>query len=264
MANLTAARSTPRCLGDEFEYGVLASQEIYKGSLVFLTAAGYATPTAAVGLRCVGVAQKTVDNSDGASADVNVKVMAGVHEFHNSASADEITIADLEKVCFVVDNQTVAKTDSAGTRAVAGVVKSLAPDGKVRVLIGDRRPSSQGSEDFSVSFQKISSKASDAEVARWVAPFACKLVSVQTVLNDALATADATAQAKVGASNAGSTTTGLVTITQAASAAGDVDEALPVTTNVDVAKGQVVSLTVGGGSTATGTFNATLKFAKSF
>lgn len=264
MADLSASRQSPRLVGDEFEYDVLASQTIWNGSMVFLTAAGYATPTTAVGLRCVGVAQKKADNSAGASGDIRVKVMPGVYEFHNSASSDEITIADLEKVCFVVDNQTVAKTDSAGTRAVAGIVKSIAPDGKVRVELGERKAPAQGAEDFSVEFEKISSKAADAEVARWVAPFACKLLSVQTVLNGALATGDATVQAKVGASNAGSTTTGLVTITQAASAAGDIDEALPVTTNVDVAKGAIVSLTVGGASTATATFNATLKFSKSF
>ncbi len=74
-------------------------------------------------------------------------------------------------------------------------------------------------------------------------------------MNAALATADATIQAKKNGSNIGSTTTGLATITQAASAAGDVDSATPLTTNVLMAAGDVLSFTVGGGSTATGTLN---------
>jgi hypothetical protein len=79
------------------------------------------------------------------------------------------------------------------------------------------------------------------------------LLKIKTILNGALATADATVQAKVNGSNAGSTTTGLVTITQSGSAAGDVDSASPATTNVALVEDDVISILVGGGSTATGT-----------
>ncbi len=107
-----------------------------------------------------------------------------------------------------------------------------------------------------VEMEKVSSKASDAEVFRWVADRAGTLTAIRTVLNAALATADATVQAKINGTNV---TSGLVTITQAGSAAGDVDSATPSAANTFVA-GDVVSLTVAGGSTATGTFNATLSF----
>jgi hypothetical protein len=258
MANLTASRDCKRLIGDEQSDGVLNAVVIYKGSMVFLTAAGYATPTAAAGLHLRGVAQEYVDNSAGSAGDVNVKSMAGVFEFHNSATTDEITIADKGKLCYVVDNQTVAKTDGGGTRAVAGVVKSVsssASGSKVRVEVGEVAVPASGSDQFALSFEGISSKASDGEVMRWVAPFACRLVKFYTVLNGALATAYATVQAKKGASNIGSTTTGLVTITQAASAAGDVDSASPLLTNVDLAAGDILSFTVAGGSTATATLN---------
>ena len=255
MANLTESRECKRLIGDEQSDGVLASAVIYKGSMVFLTAAGYATPTAAAGLVLRGIAQEYVDNSAGASAAKRVKSMDGVFEFANSATTDEITIADLEKVCYVVDNQTVAKTDGGNARAIAGIVKSVSPGGRPRVLVGSRSVSAPGDDLFALSFEGISSKASDGEVVRWVAPFACRLVKFYTVLNGALATADATVQAKKNGSNIGSTTTGLATITQAASAAGDVDSATPLLTNVDLAAGDVLSFTVAGGSTATASLN---------
>ena len=254
MADLTESRDAKRLIGDEQADGVLTAVTIYKGSMVFLTAAGYATPTAAAGLALRGIAQEYVANA-GASGSVKVKSMAGVFEFANSATTDEITIADVEKLCYVVDNQTVAKTDGGNSRAVAGIVKSLSPGGRVRVEVGSRAISPSGDDLFALSFEGISSKGSDGEVVRWVAPFACRLVKFYTVLNGALATADATVQAKKGASNIGSTTTGLATITQSGSAAGDVDSATPLLTNVELAAGDVLSFTVAGGSTATATLN---------
>ena len=255
MANLDASRDSKRNIGDELSDEVLEAVEIFKGSMVFLTAAGYATPIMAAGLVLRGIAQEYKDNTDGASGDVRIKTMQGVHEFKNSASSDELTKADLEKVCYVVDNQTVAKTDGGGTRAVAGVLVSLSPGGAPRVRVGRSGAVSPGGEVFGISLEKVSSKASDAEVARWVAPFACQLLNFQTVLNGALATGNATVQAKINGTNCGSTTTGLATITQAASAAGDVDSANPLLTNLVLAKGDVLSFTVGGTSDATGTLN---------
>lgn len=105
-----------------------------------------------------------------------------------------------------------------------------------------------------ITMNKISSKASDAEVFRFVPNFNGRISKIRTVLNNVLATADATVQAKINGTNV---TNGLVTIANAGSAAGDVDEADPTAANTFTA-GQVITLTVGGGSTATGTFNASL------
>lgn len=262
MSALTASRNTPLVIGETLRDQVAASTKIFKGALVVLNATGYLTnATGAAGEAIRGVAQQYVDNSAGSAGDLSCDVMQGAFEFHNSSSTDQITIADAEKVCYVVDNHTVAKTSNAGVRAIAGVVQSIAPDGKVRVRVGHRAEPAPLAE-FSFLAPKISSKASDAEVFRWVAPFACKLLGFQTVLNAVLATGDATVQAKVNGTNAGSTTTGLATITQSGSAAGDVDEALPITTNVDLAKGDILTLVVAGASTATGTFNSTVRLAK--
>lgn len=101
----------------------------------------------------------------------------------------------------------------------------------------------------------ISSKGSDAAVAHGLAPVAGTIVAFKTVLLGALATADATFQGKVNGTNSGSTTTGLVTATQTSSAAGDIDSATPLTTNITVAENDKISLTCGGGSTATANVN---------
>lgn len=97
----------------------------------------------------------------------------------------------------------------------------------------------------------ISSKASDAAVHRWVAPFAFKINKLRSVLNAALADGDATVTLDIGGTPV---TNGVLTATQAGSAAGDADEATPTAANTGAA-GAVISATVGGASTATATLN---------
>lgn len=102
--------------------------------------------------------------------------------------------------------------------------------------------------------QGVSSKASDAAVVRWVAPFKFKINKLRTVLNAVLATADATVTLAIGATPV---TGGVATITSVG-AAGDIDEATPTAANTGAA-GALITATVGGGSTATGTLNMQLE-----
>ena len=53
--------------------------------------------------------------------------------FANSSAGDLITIADIGKACFIVDDQTVAKTDGTGTRSRAGIVDGIEASGGVWV-----------------------------------------------------------------------------------------------------------------------------------
>jgi hypothetical protein len=80
MSALTRDRATPYREGIEIEYPVAANTKIYAGSLVCISAAGYAVPAADTsGYRFAGVALEQVDNSDGGK---NVRVRrAGVFEF---------------------------------------------------------------------------------------------------------------------------------------------------------------------------------------
>jgi hypothetical protein len=143
MTALTGPRKTVQ-LGaavEDFDFDVKASAIIFAGALVLL-ASGYAIPgktgadsTEAGTFQCVGVAQRSVTGgaSDGA---VTVKVRQGMFGFKNSSAGDLITRSEIGKVCYVVDDQTVAKTSATNTRAVAGRIKLVDADGTVWVTVG--------------------------------------------------------------------------------------------------------------------------------
>lgn len=125
MTALTQDRNTARLQGDLREGGVAAATTIYGGAIVMRNAAGYLTKGAtATGLVGVGRAEERVVNADSAG-DAVARYRPGAYRYANSGSGDAITIADIGKPCFVVDDQTVAKTDGTGTRSIAGFVEGL-------------------------------------------------------------------------------------------------------------------------------------------
>lgn len=100
---------------------VAADAVIYTGALVCLNAAGNAVPgSTATTLKARGVATDRVDNTGGSAGDKRVTSQVGVFAFANSASADEITRADIGGTAYIVDDQTVAKTNGSSTRSAAG------------------------------------------------------------------------------------------------------------------------------------------------
>lgn len=126
---LTAERNTPMRSGGVNSFPVAAGVKVYAGSLVVLDA-GYALPgREAVGLVAVGRAEETVDNSSGLAGAATVTVRTGVFKWRNSSGDDAITQADVGTECFVVDDETVAKTAAAGTRSAAGPVVAVEADG---------------------------------------------------------------------------------------------------------------------------------------
>lgn len=175
----------------------------------------------------------------------------------------------------LVTNHTKAQIEAAGyLNPVADIVQ----DGDLVIVSGDRdgvkfhtsyvltKPADGDitlTEHSAVTqnvvqeilFTKVSTKGADAEIARYVANFAGTITKVRSVLNNVLATGDATLQVKINGVNV---TNGLVTITNAASAAGDVDVATPTALNAFVA-GDVISVVAAGASTATGTANISMQ-----
>lgn len=124
---LTAERDTQRRDGKQASHA-MAAIKIFAGSLVCIsTATGFATKgAAATTLVTVGVATETLDNSAGAAGDLRITVdRKGWFRFANSAAADLIALDDIGKVCYVVDDQTVALTDGAGTRSAAGRIRDV-------------------------------------------------------------------------------------------------------------------------------------------
>ncbi|MFN3582608.1 hypothetical protein [Phenylobacterium sp.] len=141
MAPLSAERLRKTRSGDDLNLGVKAGIQCYRGGLA-ASLAGFATPArAAVSraeadtLRVVGVFVDSVLGG-GADGDVRAEIETGVFCFANSAGGDAITVADIGQPCFVVDDQTVAKTVGGGLRPIAGYVDDVDAQG-VWVKVGD-------------------------------------------------------------------------------------------------------------------------------
>ncbi|SDU82171.1 hypothetical protein [Pseudomonas sihuiensis] len=126
MTALTKDRNTPRRDGVQFNDPVAASTRIFAGSLACLNAAGFSVPgSTSTTLKARGRAEEHVDNRDGADGALRIEIRRGVFRFSNSASADEITRADIGNTAYIVDDQTVAKTSATNTRSVAGIIRDV-------------------------------------------------------------------------------------------------------------------------------------------
>lgn len=118
---LSAERGTPYKAPGDLPYKVAGNTKILKGGLVVLDA-GYLKPgTVATGLVTVGMATETVDNLGGAAGAKTCHVKRAVILMRNHAT-DTIVQADVGSNCYVVDDETVAKTSATNTRSVAGRV----------------------------------------------------------------------------------------------------------------------------------------------
>ncbi len=125
MAALTKDRNTLRRERDLLTYPVAANVKIYAGALVCLNASGLAVPgSTATTLTAVGRAEEQVDNTGGAASALLVPCRRGVYLFANDAT-DAVVQADVGKACYVVDDQTVAKTNGTNTRSAAGTVRGV-------------------------------------------------------------------------------------------------------------------------------------------
>lgn len=130
MTALTANRDTPQREGASYEFPVAAGSKIYTGAIVCLNSSNLAVKGAtATGLKAVGRAEALADNTNGGNGDIAVKVRRGVFRFANSSSGDLIALADVGADCYIVDDQTVAKTNGSSTRSVAGKVRDVDADG---------------------------------------------------------------------------------------------------------------------------------------
>jgi hypothetical protein len=127
---LSQDRNTLRRNGDQMEPPVGAGAKIFGGSLVAINAAGFAVPGAtATTLKGAGVAEHRADNTGGANGAIRVRLSKQPARFANSAAADAITLAEIGTDCYIVDDQTVAKTNGTNTRSRAGKVFDVDADG---------------------------------------------------------------------------------------------------------------------------------------
>jgi len=130
MAALTSDRNTPIRSGQTLIMPVAGGKKIYAGALVARNSNGYAVPgETAVGLIGLGRAESSVDNTTGTDGSLTIEIRKGVFRFSNSSGSDEITKQDIGLDCYIVDDQTVAKTDGTGSRSRAGKVFDVEPNG---------------------------------------------------------------------------------------------------------------------------------------
>jgi len=129
LTALTADRNTRRRNDRELEaHPVKGGVKIYAGALVVLDAAGWAMPGATgVGLFTVGRADEQV--AAVTNGDAMVRTRRGVLHFANSGGADAITRAEIGDPAYVVDDQTLAKTNGSGTRSAAGIIRDVDAQG---------------------------------------------------------------------------------------------------------------------------------------
>jgi hypothetical protein len=119
--------------------GIKASAEIFAGSIVCLDTAQRLVPGAATAsLIAFGVALEYAKDTSGVDLSTKCRAKPGVFGPFTSATGggDDIAADDIGKVCYVVDDQTVALTSDTSTRPVAGKVHSVDANGGVYVAIG--------------------------------------------------------------------------------------------------------------------------------
>lgn len=124
---LNADRNIPRRDGVQYEDTVAGGQTIYRGALVCLNAAGLLVRgSTSTTLKARGVAETSTLDVD---YEGRVRSRRGVWHFRNSAAGDAIVAADIGANCWIVDDETVAKTNGTNTRSVAGVVRAVDAQG---------------------------------------------------------------------------------------------------------------------------------------
>lgn len=113
-----------------------AAAKIFKGSLVVRDASGYLIKgSTSTTLIPMGVSPETVDNTSGANGDKSVTLMTGAFEFENSTAGDLIGLTEIGVDVYIVDDQTVAKTNGGSTRSRAGKCVGVTSAGKVVVRV---------------------------------------------------------------------------------------------------------------------------------
>lgn len=131
MAALTQDRNTPMKNTDLISVPMKAGVKIFAGSIVVADVTGYAKPGSAdPKLIYLGRADEYMDNTAGVNGAVSVLVRRNAaFKFENSA-ADPVTIASIGRDCYILDDQTVARTNGAGAAlSPAGIVLGVDVDG---------------------------------------------------------------------------------------------------------------------------------------
>jgi len=127
MTAMTQARQPVEMEGNYSPAPVKGATTIHQGALVVMEA-GLAIPgKTGLNLIVLGIADRTVKNT-GADGAEKVLAKRTVAKLFNLGT-DPVLPGDVGKDCYIVDDQTVAKTNGTNTRSVAGKIIQVDSDG---------------------------------------------------------------------------------------------------------------------------------------
>lgn len=127
---LTADRNTPHKDGELIAVPMAANAVAFAGGIAVANATGYAAPgSTATTLTYLGRFEEAKNNTGGADGAKSVLVRRGQAFKWKNSGADPVTQASLGKVCYIVDDETVAATNGTNTRSAAGKVVGIDSDG---------------------------------------------------------------------------------------------------------------------------------------
>ena len=128
MSALTQARDTREIAAGGIrytrEFTVASGSTVYAGGITAINTSGYAVPATSAGaITVVGRAENT------ASGGETVRTRSGMF-LYNPVSSGAIAVTDLNKKCYIADDQTVTLT-SGSSAVTAGVVRDVISGGVV-------------------------------------------------------------------------------------------------------------------------------------
>lgn len=126
MTALSQDRDTLRREATGLDIPTAANVRVFGGAMVGINAAGLAVPAGANATRVLGTAITRVDNTGGIDGGPRARIDKRVACMSNSEGASAITLADVGKPCYAVDDQTVTKTEGP---CVAGKVFDVDANG---------------------------------------------------------------------------------------------------------------------------------------
>ena len=122
MAKTETAIVTEMRCGTLIPVPLAALALVLQGTFAVVDANGYAVASADVGgadQTCVGIWDNSTENL-GVNGDVVACARRKQQFLVRNSATDPVTQADLGAVVYIEDNQTIAKTDGAGSRSLAG------------------------------------------------------------------------------------------------------------------------------------------------
>jgi hypothetical protein len=126
MTALTKDKNTlAKKRGRSINMSMAGSTEIFAGSIVCSDASGDAVPGSdTASIVTMGIADEGVDNSGGSAGELEIRVRKGTFELESSGGS-VLTAADVGRVVYVLDDQTVVKVAGVSNGVKAGMLDSI-------------------------------------------------------------------------------------------------------------------------------------------